>query len=132
MLKRIKRLFLIIPVLACLFGINNINQVSASSVHANINNTIASSARIPATSIIPISNIGLNNDLTNLLQTQDRVKPLVNSNAIEEYTFRLFGCFYFLSITTDDDGEIVCSVSAVTCGTHTNIDYVGGEACLDD
>ena len=125
MFKNTKHLFLIIPILACLFTVSSISQVNASSLPNNVGKPIA-------TPLTAINNITLNNKLSNISSLQDEVKPQVSSNAVENYSFYLFGCFYYLSISRDGNGNTVCQEGITACGNSITFHASGDLTQCED
>ena len=116
MLKKMKHLFLVIPMLACLFTLSSFNQVNANNLCANVQ-------KVEANTSTPITpTISLSNSLVS--QTQ---QPVANS----EYNFYLFGCFYHLEVEMDSSGETTCVIFGRTCGNTVMI-TASGDGCLDD
>lgn len=109
MSKKTKTLFLLIPVLVSLFGLNNINQVNANTINTTNRLTIPTRANNRA-----------NETNSVLAQIQDGVKgqALITPNIAESVSFYLLGCFYYLNTTRDDTGTVVCQEAIVSCGTH--------------
>jgi hypothetical protein len=125
MLSKAKRLFLIVPMLACLFTVSSINQVSANNLPSNAGKPIA-------TTSTSINDITLNNQLSNIATAQGEVKPQVYSNAVENYNFYLFGCFYYLSISRDSNGNIVCQEGITACGNSITFNATGDLTQCED
>ncbi len=116
MLKKMKHLFLVIPMLACLFTLSSFNQVNANNLATNVEKVEANTS----TPITPPIN------LSNSFGSQTP-QPVANS----EYNFYLFGCFYHLEVDTDEDGETSCVIFGRTCG-NTVMVTASGDGCLDD
>lgn len=118
MLKKAQRLFLIIPVLVSLFGLNNLNQASANTIHKTSRLTIATTANNRFNEANPV-----------LTQIQDAVKgqALVTPNTAETLRFYILGCFYFVNTTRDDTGAVVCQEAGTVCGNYVTY-YASGDA----